>query len=171
MDISSNIYNNNITLAYLTNPLYQSELARKSQVRSEVDMSDIKFYRKRIIALTREMFRSEGPSEDLKKIHNVYVTNVIKHFKMTDKKDILQNEYESDHICEVPNPPKEFQMAEANKSFMCRTPNTNTLDNFVISRPIIEKPKTYPNKKKIDLKEPALKTKGIKKKKKKKKCE
>ena len=93
MDISSSVYSDNMTLAYLTNPLYQSELARKVQVRSEVDISDVKFYKKRIIAITREMFRKEGPSEDLKRIHSEYVTSVIKHFKMTDKKDILQDEY------------------------------------------------------------------------------
>ena len=166
MDISSNIYNNNITLAYLTNPLYQSELARKVQTRTEVDGTDIKFYRKRILALTREMFRSEGPSVDLKKIHNEYVTSIIKHLKMTDKKDILQNEYESDHISKAPNPLAEFDIADANKSFMRTAPNSNTLDNFVISHQIVEKPKTYPGKKKIDLKEPALKTKGIRRKKK-----
>jgi hypothetical protein len=166
MDISSNVYNNNITLAYLTNPLYHSELARKVQVRSEVDLSDVKFYKKRIIALTREMFRSGGPSEDLKKIHNEYVTSIIKHFKMTDKKDILQNEYESDCVSSPPEPPAQFHLAEANKSFMRTAPNINTLDNFVISQQIIEKPKTYPGKKKIDLKEPALKTKGIRMKKK-----
>ena len=167
MDISSNIYNNNITLAYLTNPLYQSELARKVQVRTEVDVSDIKFYKKRIISLTREMFRGVGPSVDLKKIHNEYITSIIKHLKMTDKKDILQNEYESDCIRRAPDPPSAFQIDEANKSFMRTAPNSNTLDNFVISKPIVEKPKTYPGKKKIDLKEPALKTKGIRKKKKK----
>ena len=93
MDISSSVYSDNMTLAYLTNPLYQSELARKVQVRSEVDISDVKFYKKRIIAITREMFRKDGPSEDLKRIHSEYVTSVIKHFKMTDKKDILQDEY------------------------------------------------------------------------------
>ena len=166
MDISSNIYNNNITLAYLTNPLYQSELARKVQVRSEVNLSDIKFYRKRILALTKEMFRNEGPSQDLKKIHNEYVTSIIKHFKMTDKIDILQNEYESNCISRAPIPPTDFQLDEVNKSFMRTAPNTITLDNFVISNQIVEKPVTYPDKKKIDLKESTLKTKGIKKKKK-----
>jgi hypothetical protein len=49
---------------------------------------------------------------------------------------------------------------------MRTAPNSNTLDNFVISKPIVEKPKTYPGKKRIDLKEPGLKTKGIRKKKK-----
>ena len=166
MDISSNIYNNNITLAYLTNPLYQSELARKVQVRTEVDESDIKFYRKRILALTKEMFRGAGPSVDLKRIHNEYITSIIKHLKMTDKEDILQNEYESDCIRRAPDPPSEFQIEEANKSFMRTATNTNTLDNFVISHSIVEKPKTYPSKKTINLKEPTLKTKGIKKKKK-----
>ena len=166
MDISSNVYNNNITLAYLTNPLYQSELARKVKVRTEVDLSDIKFYRKRILALTKDMFRGEGPSQDLKKIHNEYVTSIIKHFKMTDKIDILQNEYESNCISRAPIPPTDFQLDEVNKSFMRTAPNTITLDNFVISNQIVEKPVTYPDKKKIDLKKPTLKTKGIKKKKK-----
>jgi len=166
MDISSNIYNNNITLAYLTNPLYHSELARKVQVRTEIDESDIKYYKKRILALTKEMFRGAGPSVDLKKIHNEYVISIIKHLKMTDKKDILQNEYESNCISRAPNPPMEFDIAEANKSFMRTAPNSNTLDNFVISHQIVEEPKTYPGKKKINLKEPTLKTKGIKKKKK-----
>jgi hypothetical protein len=166
MDVSSNIYNNNITLAYLTNPLYQSELSRKVQVRTEVDESDIKFYKKRILALTKEMFRGAGPSVDLKKIHNEYVISIIKHLKMTDKKDILQNEYESNCINRTPNPPVKFDIADANKSFMRTAPNSNTLDNFVISNQIVEKPKIYPGKKTIDLKEPALKTKGIRKKKK-----
>jgi hypothetical protein len=166
MDISSSVYSDNMTLAYLTNPLYQSELARKVQVRSEVDISDVKFYKKRIIAITREMFRKDGPSEDLKRIHSEYVTSVIKHFKMTDKKDILQDEYGGQSGDPLPEPPGEFEMAEANASFMRTPKNTNTLDNFVVSQPRVKETKTYPGKKTIDLKEPALKTKGIKKKKK-----
>jgi hypothetical protein len=162
MDISSSIYSNNITLAYLTNPLYQSELARKVQVKSEVDESDIKFYKKRIIALTKQMFRSEGPSEDLKNIHSEYVISIIKHFKMTDKKDILQDEYEIQCDEETTTPPGDFDIADANACFMRTPKNTNTLDNFVVTQPRTEKPKTYPDRKKIDLKEPALKTKGIK---------
>ena len=166
MDISSSIYSNNVTLAYLTNPLYQSELARKVQVRTEVDESDIKFYKKRIIALTRQMFRSEGPSEDLKNIHSEYVISIIKHFKMTDKKDILQDEYEIHGDKEIPIPPGDFDIADANACFMRTPKNTNTLDNFVVSQSTAIKPETYPDRKKIDLKEPALKMKGIKKKKK-----
>jgi hypothetical protein len=49
---------------------------------------------------------------------------------------------------------------------MRTAPNTITLDNFVISNQIVKKTVTYPDKKTIDLKEPTLKTKGIKKKKK-----
>jgi len=166
MDISSSIYSDNVTLAYLTNPLYQSELARKVQVRTEVDVADIKFYKKRIVALTRQMFRDKGPSEDLKNIHSEYVISIIKHFKMTDKKDILQDEYETHCDESIPIPPSDFDIADANACFMRTPKNTNTLDNFVVSQSRAIKPETYPDKKKINLKEPALKTKGIKKKKK-----
>ena len=83
---------NKFTLEYLTNPLY----IKKNQgisVDSGITKDDRSFYRKRIIAITKDMLKGEYISPNLEKIHTDYIKSLIHHFKTTDEFEILQSEY------------------------------------------------------------------------------
>jgi len=159
---------NQMTLTYLTNPLYQSGIVKAEEL-NDIDRNEKRFYKKRILALTKDMLRGEYPSDALKKIHNNYIFEIISHFKMTDKYDIIQDDY-SDNICDIKelDSPSSNTMIinEANKNIGIRIDKRNTLDSFVSVKKINTPAKNMiPMKREYDLRNPELKTKGIKKKK------
>ena len=90
-----------ITLEFLTNPLYHNMINSKTSLtnNSKLNKQDIKFYRKRIYALSKDLLKGESPNESLKKIHDDYVNAAIIYLKMIDTKDIIQEQYknEMDH--------------------------------------------------------------------------
>ena len=162
----TNTFTNSITISYLTNPSYQPGLAKKMPEISQNNKEDIKFYRKRIISLMKDMLKGATPAQELKKIHDSYVLSIIEYFKMTDTRDILQEEYEDDDetganelICENSN------LDEVNKSIMKQPKISTTLDNFITSKTIkIKETTPLPKKKEINLHNIELKRKGLKKK-------
>ena len=82
------------SLTYLTNPIYQQILKQQPQATVCNNKSDIKFYRKRITALTKDMLKGEIPENSyIKTIYDTYVTGLIKYFKMVDTTDIIQQQY------------------------------------------------------------------------------
>lgn len=164
-------------LDFLVNPLYQNNLKRQGENKQSDNSADIKFYRKRIISLCKDMLKGKFESEELKKIHMNYVNELIFYFKMKDTSDILQSEYDSTKSISIINSEEEeAQLKEAqlkeiytedklNKNLM-RKKNTSTLDNYVT---IVKKEKeelvNYPVKKEINLKTSSLKNKGVRSKK------
>ena len=91
---------------------------------------------------------------------------MIDFFKMIDKKDILQTEYDG-QILNTPDPPPSFDIDSTNTTIMRRIEEPKcTLDNFVTSKIVnFTKPPPPPQNKNINLKDEKLKKKGIKKKK------
>ena len=88
---------------------------------------------------------------------------------MTDKYDIIQDDY-SDNICDVielDSPSSNTMIInEANKNIGIRIDRRNTLDSFVSVKKINTPAKNMiPMKREYDLRNPELKTKGVKKKK------
>ena len=138
---------NQVTLTYLTNPLYQNGILKAEEL-NEIDRNEKRFYKKRILALTKDMLRGEYPSDALKKVHNNYIYEIISHFKMSDKSDIIQDEYD-DNICGI----KELD-----------SPSSSAM-TIAVKKINAQVKKTIPKKKEYDLKNPELKTKGVKKKK------
>jgi hypothetical protein len=60
----------------------------------KVNLNDIKFYRKRVFALFKNILKGiPPPNKELKKIHDEYVISIILYFKMQDMNDILQQDY------------------------------------------------------------------------------
>ena len=58
----------NATLEYLTNPVYYKSVKKTSdKINNKINKEDIKFYRKRITSLTKEMLKGVFPNEPLKK--------------------------------------------------------------------------------------------------------
>lgn len=178
------------SLTYLTNPLYQQILTQQ-KLKKVSNKSDIKFYRKRILALTKDMLKGEIPdNEYIKQIYNAYVNGLIKYFKMLDTTDIIQKQYVngilSNDSCinneyinneyinnecinnEYINNDdlaciKEVKLDNADDLLMRKYPSIATLDNFIIkSQNAPSDTRIIPVIIDVDLKEPSLKKKGIK---------
>ena len=82
------------SLMYLTNPLYQGILKQKNQPKAETKKADIKFYRKRISALTKDMLKGDIPNNTfIKTLYETYVNGLVNYFKMIDTNDIIQQQY------------------------------------------------------------------------------
>jgi hypothetical protein len=175
------------SLTYLTNPLYQQVLKQQTQHAMHSNKSDIKFYRKRITALTKDMLKGEIPDNSyIKTIYETYVNGLIKYFKMVDTSDIIQQQYlnadvgangvgangvgangvgangvGANEVLDT-NSNKEITI---DNTMMRKHTGVSTLDNFVIKQPNDAKEtRIIPLIIDVDLKEPSLKKKGVKEK-------
>jgi hypothetical protein len=171
----------NAILEYLTNPVYYNSVKKtNNKINNKNNKEDIRFYRKRIISLTKEMFKGVFANETLKKIYENYTNSIISHFKIIDTKDILQDEYklinnENNHNLEDMNNDnssmsniEEYNtntIEEANNNIMKKIVILPNLDNYVIKKKTKkENELVLPIKKDINLHCPTLKTKGLVKK-------
>ena len=173
MDASANTYTDNVTLTFLANPIYHRDVTRAASDNLAIDKKERKFYRKRLLALNRELLKGSSDVEkSLKKAHDGFVRAAIQHFKMVDRKDILQKQYppgdddEDDETeCDT-----SFDMKEANAVLMRTVEPQPTLDNFVTTKTVkVDVGPPPPKRKEINLKSDDLRTKGVKPKKKKNK--
>ena len=152
-----------ITLEFLTNPLYHNIIHSKSELlnKNKINKQDVKFYRKRIYALSKDLLKGDSPNESLKKIHDDYVNAAINYLKMIDTKDIIQEQYkyEKKSIVSSPNemgpnemgpnestnemgpnemgpnemgPNESLNIDDANQQMMRKIVNISNLDNYVI---------------------------------------
>lgn len=160
---------------------------------SFINKHDKKFYKKRIVNETKKMLKNEFDNEILKDSFNKYIFSLINYFKFKDKIDILQDEYKELDINREIYPITEVntelcdditddinidnidynssQINELLYNFNKKELNKKvTLDNFIITtnKKQEDKKKIIPLQKNIDLREPSLKTKGVKSKNKKK---
>jgi len=173
--MSANLVNE-ITLEYLMSKEQHAKfMNKKKEGVSSGERKDKKFYRKRILNLSRELLLNQVPDMmlgDVRVAFDHYVKMCINYFKILDETDIIQEDY--DGMC------GELKMldnalgaedtattaADADKLLM-RTIKTNKgpLDNFVkIKSTKLPNPPIIPIQKDINLKDPELKNKGIGKK-------
>ena len=153
-------YINKITLEYLLNP---SILIKNSENDKTLE-KDIKFYRKRICQITKDMSRGKFENESLKSLFDNYVSQIIYYFKRQDAKDIYQEEYNDltfDHDIHT-------ELNSDNPSLdqlLLNNPEPiPTLNNFVKKINIDKEEKIVPTQKIANIKDPSLRTKGLKKK-------
>ena len=67
------------TLTYLTNPIYKTDVSKKQKTDSEVaadEATDRRFYRKRIMELTRSMFKKPHPDRELREMFDDYISSL-----------------------------------------------------------------------------------------------
>ena len=85
-----------ITLEYMINPKIYDTYIVDNKIESKANLlKDRKFYRKRIIQLTRDMFKSELVfPESIKQPFYEYIDKCIDYLKFQDKYDILQTEFQ-----------------------------------------------------------------------------
>ena len=86
------------TLEYLTKPSYQSSIFATQHKTTNAAMSvskeDKRFYKKRILSATKEMFYKTSYPKTLQIIHEEYLANIIEYLKVCDMEDIIQREYD-----------------------------------------------------------------------------
>ena len=169
------------SLTFFTNPAYYGILQRKKLCNIKDNSTEIKFYRKRIIALFKDMIKGEEEpvNREIKEIHTMFVNSAIRYFEVTDKKDIVQGQHiqgeniQGEHIAdqaqaESPEDilneiggPEIYSLAEANDKMMRKNIVVASLDNYVIKDTPTNEVRIIPMKIEIDLKSNALKEKGV----------
>jgi hypothetical protein len=171
-------YINQITLDCLLNKeQYHKHI--QSIISKKIDKKDKKFYRKRIYNLTKDLLVSKEQEHnllpDVKFAFENYVHSCIHYFKVLDNNDILQEDYrdlkntddklEKDFSQEI-EMECEKTKNEADKKMMRSINIKNcSLDNFVKVKNYKKENIILPKQKEVNLKDPLLKNKGIKKKK------
>lgn len=184
-------FENKATIEFLSNPMYLGILKKKKELVNEYDNNDdVKFYKKRIISLFKDIIKGGECTNELKNIHNKFIYASIRYFEMNDKKDILQKQYAgegaiegagadedalvNDDACDIDIDvdidvgDENMPLEKANKLMMKKSITFTNLDNFVINNHDNSSNdlRIIPLKVDIDLKSPELKKKGIRKKKK-----
>ena len=165
---------NNITLEYLMNPMHYEKYMHDKLGDINAEFSkDRKFYRKRILLLTKEMLHGRYESIYLKPGFNAYIKQLIMYFKEIDKKDIIQEDYNlldisNEMTNERTNEMTNYMTNETNmNNIIMRDLNVKkiTLDSFVITNNnyTSEEKQILPIKKDINLRDPSLREKGVKK--------
>jgi len=169
---------NKIDLMYFTNNSARrmmDEKEKEKKKQNKIDKKDVKFYRKRILQLTKDLLRGGKSSNIINESFNAFVETAIKSFKFQDEAEILQKEFEDlEEKKKASKGKKEFVSLESDKLMMkdLKNKKNDTIKNFAVVKTKKKKEKIKtPTQKKIDLKTEELKNKGVKKKKKKKKSQ
>ena len=165
----------NASLNFFSNPLYLSIINRKLLTNKTDNKPNIKFYRKRIVSLFKDIIKDgEAPTEELKEMFNRFVNTIINYFEIIDRKDIIQgmhhvatndidddidNDIDNDGLVDTEN----LTIDKANDLMMKKTLQFASLSNYVISKhDTSNEIRIVPLKLEIDLKTPDLKIKGVK---------
>lgn len=163
--------NNNIIdeLEYLMNPgMYEKWMKKNEKKLTRSDIKDdIKFYKKRIIKLTKDMMKGEHVTHSVNRSYNEYMKSCVAYLKFVDTKDLLQEEYKDIPVDidvsdgDIEGDPNNNLI---NPSYLHKQ---NKIEDYIDVKKISNVPnkETYlPEKKNLELKDPKLKKKGIKKK-------
>ena len=174
-----------ITLEYLMNKdqyakyiINKSNNGTGSNSTSNSNRKDKKFYKKRIYDLTKQLINNENPEGIYSGIidtFELYTKICIEYFKTLDKTDIIQEDYNGlitdvSHNAGVHALQNAQNTEEANKLMMrlVKITEPNSLEKLVkrtMIKNVDAKPNIPPKQKEINLKDPILKNKGIRKKK------
>ena len=147
-------------LEFLMNPaLYHKHIKKKIPISKE----ELKFYRRRILQMTRDMFKDNAYPSPVGEMFEAYIKVAIDYLKTEDTKDIIQEEYaqlEADLDISIP---ASLSIMDATKD-MFNTPIRTIKDFVTITKSGGTPP--APEQKVIELTDPKLKMKGVKQKKK-----
>ena len=161
---------NDIDLLYFSNTYGLKKLTeKKEQKKIIINKEDKKFYKKRIIQLTKDLLKGKCDNNIINASFNAYIKTAIEHFKFIDKKEIIQEEYKDlEKKKKMNNKIGEFKSIDSDKLMMKDVKNktNDNIKNFAVvkNKKKKEKMKT-PTQKKINLKTDKLKNKGVNKKK------
>ena len=124
-----------ITLEFLTSSKYKTHI-KKNQVSLKVDDSELIFYRKRIISLTKEMFNIETKHDNLKCFFDEYARQLIEYFKDIDTNDVIQKQHIlKDDVIKEANPTTISPLnINDEMSLIRKSVSAPDLGNFVIKK-------------------------------------
>lgn len=187
MNISLNSIDD-ATLEYMVNVAQYEKYLRKNNLDYDTGFKkDLKFYRKRIISITKDLFKNEIKDVALNGAFNMYMKACISHLKFEDQSETIQKcyvcmgivagsggggaaaEQEQDKPCICNS--NAFELNKANElCFKPKEVKKLTLDTYVIKKSSSQKkePVVFPQQFKFNPKDPSFKYKGLKKKKKEK---
>ena len=160
-----------ITLEYFLNRNKFDNVLNSDSKNSNnvISLNDRKFYRKRIVQLTKDLFKKDAPNNSVKDSFDTYIRSCIAYFKFIDASDVMQEEYIDIEFS------KDLENTDINDSvnpdelLYNKCEEIKTLDNFVKKTNTKKNQQILPQTKKIDIKSNELKIKGIRKNKKEKK--
>lgn len=167
-----------ITLKYLANNIYQETMNKTKDENEILERKEIKFYKKRIYTMFKEMIKGKYPNDTLKEKYDEYVKSIIEYIKFTDKYELIQQDYKQLDDCESSldddvslnkfKDEYEANSLDINKKMMNIKPEgNNSLDNFVQIKKVKintnEKDVIpFPKIKNINIKSNDYRTKGVK---------
>jgi hypothetical protein len=173
---------NQVSLDFLINKKQyknHSTSFTENTINKKINKKDKKFYRRRILSLTKDLLSKETEVEaeveippDIKYIFDNFIKACVHYFKILDRNDIIQQDYNEfkDKIKENNkiNDESHKILKEENEKLLMRSVKMSnpSLDNFIkINMTKQSKELIIPQQKEINLKDPILKNKGIDKKK------
>lgn len=166
---------NQITLDCLLNKDMINKHLKNKKTKAE-NKEERKFYKKRTYNLFKELITGNTPTDllpDVKYAYDNFVNASIHYFKTIDNNDLRQEEYKDvDFLLEecskeFSEKPLAISFKEEADKLMMRSIKMDipTLDKYVKRTSTKKKEEIIlPKQKDIDLKNPELKTKGLKKK-------
>jgi len=173
----------NITLNCFSNGKHYGSIIKNNNCQKDINLlNDKKFYKKRIIDLTKKIFRNEIEDLELYNSFNSYTKSCIKYLKFLDITDVLQDKYnvqpyisDNNGIDMIGIDMSGIDMSgnennyDNTKTDLLLTNNNDVkqinLDDFIINNNKKSKEKIIPQTQNINIKTKAYKTKGLKKKK------
>lgn len=164
----TNVFNK-MTIEYLSSNKQKTKILQQKNI---VNKKDKKFYRRRILNLTRDMLLNNHPDDllvDVKDTFDIFVKNCIGYFKSKDKTEIIQEDYKMEELLDdivsndLGDDENILTQEEADKLMMRSIQiHERPLDKFVKIKYLKKKEDIIlPKQKEINLKDPQLKKKGI----------
>jgi len=169
----SQAYLNQLTIDCLLNKDYKDYINKriKSKQMKNENKEDLKFYKKRIYNLFKEIITGNSPDDllpDVKYAYSNFLNASISYFKTVDNNDIIQSEYK-----DMEFPPEigcndndiSGNVVQADKLLMRSIKmDVPTLDKYVTRTRTKKKEEIIlPKQKNINLNDPEFKNKGLKK--------
>jgi len=166
---------NYITLETMANSdTYNKYLKKNNLDQDTVLKSEKRFYRKRIIAMVKDILNnnlnnnSDCPVNDvIINSFNTFARLCISHFKFKDTMDNIQGDYKDMVLVETTTTEStvdDWSIDDANKLFMKQVDKkVITMDNFVTKTSPPQDEMLLPKTKELNLKDPKYKKKDIKK--------
>jgi len=156
-----------ITLEYLVNKQY---IKGTKERKSNDILKDKQFYKIRIAELTKQLINNDPPEillSDVGKAFENYARHCIEYFKIIDRCDIIQEDYDSMILAKSHQQAtnSSISVEELNKQMMrsIKMKELNSLEK-IVTRTVIKSgppPLPPPVQKEYNLENPALRMKGI----------
>ena len=151
---------NQIDLEYLTNYSYEHHLPKQNDVYN----ADLSFYKRRIFKLTKDLLLGKKVNSTINACFKNYTQNLINHFKFIDKSDIIQEDYKNIQSHKKKNHMNTLDMTNANNIMFKKNNRTFDISDLLnIKNKSTTKKIIIPKERKLNLKHPKLKNKGLEK--------